>query len=498
MSPTASTYHTFKASTTKIATWLGRSAERCGVDVPKPEPVQNDGKKPAKGKKSKVSSPPAKHLLKLDDFIRFTKAIAASEEPKISFPKHIASLIQGVIQLRKQATDVFIGLARAKRTAALDKANAGHRHFVTVLDTVLAIFQPKHEHSAAETKGLTNLFEALTVDEITADDGEMNPTTPPTASKVASSSLEYDLEPNAEDKMFRIFSLFKDVNEVREYIRGVWRDYRDGRVDVMSAAVTTDTAFVLLKHGCEDAMESIPGQPNYPAMITLLNDYMNQFGGPSGSAFRDWTSLRVANVLNSYEDVLQPGNMPMMKPGYLGVYNPMADRAGISDQERCHEDLIIPVELLPEFTKLSRIGMYVPAQDELTTGLRKMMDANSMDALPMHAIFGTQILLDIHHVLREMVGNPFLKLQATGKRVMLTIDDYFKYSRDMHIKNWPEQNDEVFTQVNKEAEEWTQEDRVAKAISKMGQKGKYLPIPYHLLKNHPPSAACRFSASTCT
>ena len=94
------------------------------------------------------------------------------------------------------------------------------------------------------------------------------------------------------------------------------------------------------------------------------------------------------------------------------------------------------------------------------------MDANAMDALPMHALFGTQILLDIHHVLRDMTGSPFMDLQATGRRVIATIDDYFKYSRTRHISNWPEQNDEVFREVSRFAKEWTQEDRVGKAIVK--------------------------------
>ena len=124
------------------------------------------------------------------------------------------------------------------------------------------------------------------------------------------------------------------------------------------------------------------------------------------------------------------------------------------------------MELLPEFTNLSRTSLHVPAPDELTSALRKMMDANSMMALPMYGIFAAQILLDIHHVLRQDASRPFEQLKATGKRAVDTLDTYFRYSRSRSIPNWPPQNDEVFRQISALAKDWALSDRVGQAIVK--------------------------------
>lgn len=217
-------------------------------------------------------------------------------------------------------------------------------------------------------------------------------------------------------------------------------------------------------------------------MISLLTAVIDK-SGVSGAEYLDWTCIQTANLLSSYEDVLSPGNVPVLKPGHFGIYDPRRDRSKMSDKERHREDVIVLMELLPEFTKLSRTRMHVPAQDELTARLRKMMDANAMEALPMHAIFATQILLDIHHVLREDVSRPFDDLRPTGTRVIATIDEYFKYTRSRRIANWPAQNDKVLRDIQKLAKEWTQEDRVGiatvKGVSNVRTR------PYHLLKNHP-------------
>lgn len=384
------------------------------------------------------------------------------------------SLIRSVIGLRKQATDFFAKMTKSKSSAAAQAANAGHRHFIAVLEEVLAILQSEDEK---QTTALPNLFEALTVD----DTPEIVEAGTPTPEK---DSNQYELQTSDDDIVFAIFSFFKDVNEVRDYLQGVWKDYRQGKVNVMSAAVTTDTAFTLLRHSSQDTLEALPGNIGYEGMVAILANYLERLGTVS-EQFRDWTCAHTASLLWSYEEVLAPGECPVMKPGHFGVYEPKRDRTKLSDAEKQNEDLIVLMELLPEFTKLSRTKLPVPAQDELTTGLRKMMEANAMAAMPMHGIFCTQILLDIHHVLREDTSRPFEQLQATGKRVISTLDDYFRYSRGRSIMNWPPQNDEVFRRISALAKDWTVTDIVGKAIVKGAGIGNIRPRPFHLLESHP-------------
>lgn len=475
------TYRTYKAGTNKITTWLAQAAQRCGVEVNATLSTPEGTNAPTK--KGKKASATQKYAIPLKDFVSIAKAIAFSTKPTIRMPNSVVSLIRSVIGLRRQATEFFARMSKSRSSATVQAATAGHRHFITVLEAVLTIFDSSSKDTDDLTSEATNLFDALTVEE-PSDAAEAEPAAANLKKKGSSANeaAEYELQTTSDDIVFTIFSFFKDVNDVRQYLQGVWKDYRQGKVDAMSAAVTTDTAFTLLKHSSGDVLEALPGQTKYQGMVAVLNDYLEKLGGAS-DAFGDWTCLQTANLLKSYEDVLDPGSVPVMKPGHFGVYNAKNDWSKMSDHEKYQEDLIVLLELLPEFTKLSRTKMYVPAQDELTTGLRKMMDANAMDALPMYAIFGTQILLDIHHVLRGDVARPFDQLQATGKRVIMTVDDYFRYSRGKSINNWPAQNDEVFRQVSSLAKDWTTVDRVGKAIVK--GVGNVRPQPYHLLRGHP-------------
>ncbi|KAK5125541.1 hypothetical protein LTR85_000652 [Meristemomyces frigidus] len=465
------TYSSYKAGTSNITTWLARSARRVGVDFDATVSAPSSANGSTKPKKREATSATKKYQIPLKEFASIAKAIATSTDPKIRLPKAIVSMIRDVIALRKQATDFFVRFTKSKSSAAVQAANAGHRHFIAVLEEVLTILKPEDDKQTE----LPNMFEALTVEE-TLEVAEANEPAP------ATDANQYELQTTGEDIVFAILSFFKDVNEVREYLQGVWTDYRQGKVDVMSAAVTTDTAFVLLEHSSQDIAEAIPGEATYPGMVAILTDYLEKLGGVN-EHFGDWTCLQTASLLNSYADVLEPGQLPVMKAGHFGIYNPKRDRSKLSAEEKHNEDLIVLMELLPEFTKLSRTKLYVPAQDELTTGLRQMMDANTMDALPTYAIFGTQILLDIHHVLRQDTARPFEQLQATGKRVISTLDDYFRYSRGRSISNWPPENDEVFRQISAQAKDWTVTDTVGKAIVK--GVGNVRPRPYYLLKNHP-------------
>ena len=275
---------------------------------------------------------------------------------------------------------------------------------------------------------------------------------------------------------------FKDVNKIRDYVKQLWLDYRSDKLDVMSAAVTTDTAFTLLEQSTVHIFESLPTASNYPEMMVLLLGYVETLGSPK-QKLADWACMLACERLSQHAKVLEPGIVRRTKPGQFGVYDPKQDRSTLSEEEKQREDGIVLMELLPEFTRLSRMNLPVPAEDKLTSGLRKMMDANSLDGLPECTIFATQMLLDIHHVLREDTARPFEELQATGKRINKTLDDYFRCSRSRSINVWDAQNDQALRQIQTFAWNWAMTDMMAKAAAR--GSGTVNSRPSHLLKNHP-------------
>jgi hypothetical protein len=255
---------------------------------------------------------------------------------------------------------------------------------------------------------------------------------------------EYELEVSHEDIMFEVFIFFKEVNNLSGYVQSLWKDCREGKLDLMSAAVTTDTAFNMLKRMSEEARQSIPGNPGYTDTVGLLTEYFAHMGSTESIDFLDWTCLTVLQILLKYEDVLKVSELPILKPGQIGIYQPTRNRATMSDQERQMEDMIVMMELLTHFTYLQIFCQNTdfPLQDELTLGLRRVMEERTVRNMPMHIIFSAQILLDIHHVLREHASRPFQQLYDTSKRAVATLDTWLRFSWTRHASTWPSENDD--------------------------------------------------------
>lgn len=133
------------------------------------------------------------------------------------------------------------------------------------------------------------------------------------------------------------------------------------------------------------------------------------------TAFRDWFFIDTNAILDTSSNMLRPNDIPIMKPGHFGIYDPTQHRTKVSEDERQTEDLIVLMEILPEFAKLSFAKVDLPLKDGLTIGLCEMMNANSIEGLPMYAVFAAHIFLDIHHILRRDVIRPLAHFKVSAK-----------------------------------------------------------------------------------
>ncbi|WPG97910.1 Hypothetical protein R9X50_00069300 [Acrodontium crateriforme] len=464
--PYINTYKVYKEGTARLTTWLVSTARKVGVDVDSYLTIGPNGKRQS--------------TIPIKAFRQLATAIAASESPKIELPASMATLIRSVIGLRQRANSFFVKVSQGASSVVDD----GHRHFIGVLKEVLSILSPQatnddeNEHDAS----VANLFELLTLEEPT--ETEATSTSKKAPKNAESFSYNVDQSDLEAESIFALFAFFNDVNEIRDHVQKLWADYRDSKIDSMAVAVTTDTAFMMLRKMSEEIPNSIVGDLNYPQITRILTDHLAKTGGAT-EAFADFVCIRAAGIINSYEDVLSPTEIPILKPGHFGHYRPHQDRSKLSDNEQYREDLIILMELLPEFTTLSRARMHVPAEDELTIGLRKMMEANEMSQLPMYAIFATQILLDIHHVLRQHASRPFDEFQASARRAVVILNDYFQYSRNRRTPSWSPKDEQVLHELLNFAKDWGTTDRLTKAKRTLMTTLPVEPEPFKLLRGHP-------------
>lgn len=157
----------------------------------------------------------------------------------------------------------------------------------------------------------------------------------------------------------------------RNHLRDLWTAYKHGAVDLTTTALSTNTAFELFKRAeielmvnlqstlPPDLMSRIKGYQEiqgllYATIAMNRGKNNNDRGSPQDSYnyelfdIADWTGLPVYLMLNSFLDVVQPGQPPVCKPGCFGKLNLNEDV--LSPREKFTQDKIVLFErVLPEF-----------------------------------------------------------------------------------------------------------------------------------------------------
>ena len=196
-----------------------------------------------------------------------------------------------------------------------------------------------------------------------------------------------------------------------------------------------------------------------------------------------YVAVPVESTLSDFAEILKPNVAPIYN-GQFGWYRADATLKRKNGQQQRLQNQQLLFDYLPEIAKIARANLDLPAEDELTTDLRSMMEKNSMSACPMYAIFATKLLLTVHHVLHIDAVKPFEELQATAKRCIATIDGWFRFSDHKQFANWPAQNDQSLGQIKALAQEFALEDKIGK-FKFRGIPEEFQPQTFHFLKRNP-------------
>jgi hypothetical protein len=200
-----------------------------------------------------------------------------------------------------------------------------------------------------------------------------------------------------------------------------------------------------------------------------------------------WMFAPAHQLLDSFCDVLVPKQIPLMKRGHFGVYNPRLDRSKLSDAQRQNQDLILVVELLPEFCFIQRYNAAQFATDELTRGLVKMVETKN---IPIWLTFATTVLLDIHHILKDRVDSAFNQLQEVGNQATRTLSEYFEFSRNIPSPStWPKRKDDALRGLYNDVTEGVLKDMIfpikQKEYKKFGNAPSDESERFYLFKRQP-------------
>ncbi|KAL4982461.1 hypothetical protein BDW68DRAFT_57779 [Aspergillus falconensis] len=503
-------YARYKADTDTFATWLLETANQCGYRPPTlfaTVPTAKTGKH--KGKNDDADVVPLQYSVTTKDLQKLAEVIASSA---LTVPKSVLMIAKRAIKLRKAVTSWFLGQGDSMN-------NKRHAYFITALEQICETLEwktnqpskPDAKQPAPTSEALSddvdanrflNKFAVLTVEE--PQDTAQTQSTPAESKKIVKVTVVEDDDNEAADSylghlFFKTLCLLQDLKNMRMFISITWSEYRDKKIDLMNAAVVTDSALQLARDLVEDVEAdwhtSLTGERdnvqnivyNFAVLARGISAAPStEIGLPYNknmADIADWCYVPTKVLLTSFADVLEVNYQPVFKKGYFGTYDPNMDREQMSLGQKFTEDKIILFSILPEFCMVDRFKIQMPAEDAITRGLA---DFAKSKRVTLWLCFASQIFLDVHHIMRHSTLGAFGDLRMSGLRIQKTIDDYFQLSKTHpQPKFWPKEGDEEIRNISSAVMSWIVQDRFLdiRVQSKLHRIGS-LPEKHALFSQH--------------
>ncbi|EXJ91614.1 hypothetical protein A1O3_00162 [Capronia epimyces CBS 606.96] len=497
----ASSYLQYKSDTDHVATWLATTAKRCGfaadlLTASETEPSQKApklkgrarmlAKQAAKANKpttqpAAASKPPV-YTIPIKEFLPMAQYISGFGKPPIKVPNSFVRILDRAIALRKNVGDALRSQPDGQTLRNQDDRISDERHsfFVGVLEGVRETLKPRMS-ADVKAKGLetqaaasgpepepqshlSNVFSSLTVEDVDVPDSMDE--TPESSTPNSAAGIPEQAKPtyraetmmDLEEAFVALTCLLADFDSVRTVLKETWIGYSEGRFDIVSASITSNTALELARRLEEEQQQIFAPHGGSQHMLELYycahslgqgydHDYRERPEDDINFGIYDFSSTfywPIYLILNSYLDVHQPGSVPVYKSGTYGLYDPRADRLKMSNREKWKEDKIILSEILPDFSIISFDPTRSPTDDEFTRGLCLAFKTGK---LTLAVLLAAQVFLDIHHILRDNVNRGFRDLCRVAASSVASITENFKFHQNLKIENWPASNDQVLRQL---------------------------------------------------
>lgn len=241
-------YRTYKRATNRLAGWLASTAASLGI------------KRSALQEEEEKSHQAPTHNLTIAQFSRLTDLIVDAV-PRVSVPLEIVITAERAYSLRQEKADLLraIGL----------ESDDGHQHIISVIEQVYrklnAHYQACKGHGKlprafSKSDTLAPSFQLLDLEAGGSDDGmqeemELVPVHVPSPSAQLSKSQKSKLKKKRKERAkkqglqdfcllddidadpnFVLMCLLSDLQSIREYVKGIWREYNEGKVDLITVS----------------------------------------------------------------------------------------------------------------------------------------------------------------------------------------------------------------------------------------------------------------------
>lgn len=327
-------------------------------------------------------------------------------------------------------------------------SNEGHQQFIGVLEQTLAIIDRKNEGKTQADKNgktteedkdswqeLTNRFQHLKFEEL-----------PDIEEAEASAELEvFELEEKSEEvrMSLMIFCFFEDLHRIQDFLHNVWKGYKAGEVNLITASWVTNAAIDLVRQNEKEIVGAAPsifsGKRSYDTIaIVIFYAHAFQHGqDPEAklasnislepTPFDNFIYLSTAKILMKFDYISTlptgtPYPLPIFPMRLAFVSRPeLLGTPYMNKKEKEDEllsQLIIDLALKDTMDKGVREGGLMkeppPAEDEFSYGLRKLREKG---AINVWMVFAARIFLDLHEILGKNINRGRDDQKAIAKKI---------------------------------------------------------------------------------
>jgi hypothetical protein len=282
------TYEHYKTRNKAFINWLTDAARKCCKLEDFVVALEGQAGKKAKQNGEEV-------LLTTSEIISLCKKVAENE--KMMIPDRILPLLKTIIAKRTEYA-AFHSTLSAIEGSASKRSNAGHAHFIDVLQQAHDIFAALDKSrfarrnrfvSIPKSKSLGNLFEHLAVEdapglqrggagfeaaaeaELEEDEFEQRAADP----RRTKFKVKVDDE---EEILVQLVHLLGDFNTLREGIEDTFAEYIRGEVTHEVACTVASVGFGLIRRTCERFTDQHPEFGDYAYMLNFFGFRMDRHG----------------------------------------------------------------------------------------------------------------------------------------------------------------------------------------------------------------------------
>ncbi|KAK2678718.1 hypothetical protein RAB80_003899 [Fusarium oxysporum f. sp. vasinfectum] len=395
----------------------------------------------AKEQKTYIPTPHTiqKYVIAVKNSIPLAKFILASK-PLISVPPSFVETLDRVIYVRARFGAQLIDHGMKPST----KSDATHYFFVGILEKARDILRPR---MPAGTKSfycfedLGNRFSGLKIYESSPELLDFTDIERPKNAQGDDTIYEAEPEISLEDALVAFTIMMNDLNQIRCYLEWIWSDYRDGYFDLANAVVSTNTGINLARNLIDQVL---PIMKDHGSACTILEKFSFVCARRDGFSEDDTVSWSPAG---KNEDIYE------------------SDPSSRKDRAKFKKDQIILSEFFTEAVMLARIVPNYPVKDEFIRGIREL---DTTGNIPFRLVYATQILLDVHHIIRDRTSSAVDSLLKHTTTMDSELSSHIDFHGKLKIENWPASNEGALCEFNQSLQ-WFAQDLVCLAKQRVSQ-----------------------------